>query len=176
MSKSFLLQLIILCIILNCNDCSFVSLKHWYGLLRISGHSSSGIRPGDIDCHFCKSAGFTYLFLINWLYDIFVAKVTRGVGLSQLLTKGTLTLVVTAFFCTNSEEDFAWFVKHWESYSSCHRFSLFHCGPKTPHRRVWYYILAWYLFLAKVAKEKGCSGSGYICYPKLFDGPLLHMK
>ena len=121
-SKSFLLQLIILCIILNCNDCSFVSLKQRYGRLRISGHSSSGIRPGDIDCHFCKPAGFTYLFLMNWLYNIFVATVTRGVSLPQKLTKGTLTLVVTAFFfflsiCANSKEDFAWFVKHWESYS-----------------------------------------------------------
>ena len=120
-SKSFLLQLIILRIILNCNDCSFVSLKHRFGRLRISGHSSSGIRPGDIDCHFCKPAGFTYLFLMNWLYNIFVATVTRGVGLPQKLTKGTLTLVVTALFFlsigANSEEDFAWFVKHWESYS-----------------------------------------------------------
>ena len=57
---------------------------------------------------------------MNWLYNRFVAAVTRGVGLPQKLTKGTLTLVVTAFFLSigaNSEEDFVRFVKHWESYS-----------------------------------------------------------
>ena len=57
---------------------------------------------------------------MNWLYNIFVATVTRGVGLPQKLTKGTLTLVFTAFFLligANSEEDFVWYVKYWKSYS-----------------------------------------------------------
>ena len=56
--KTFLLQLIILSIIFNCKDCSFLSLQNWYGRLKISGHSSSGIRPGDIDCHFFMPSGY----------------------------------------------------------------------------------------------------------------------
>ena len=100
-SKSFLWQFIILCTIWNCKDCSVVSLKHRYCLRKISGHSYSDIRPGVTDCHFCMPAGFTYLFLMNWLYNIFVVAVTRGVGLPLKLTKGTLTSVVTALFLIN---------------------------------------------------------------------------
>ena len=99
--KVLLLELIILYTILNCKDCSVVSLEHRYCLRNISGHSSSDIRPSVTDCHFCMPVGFMYLFLMNWLYNIFVAAVTRGVGLSLKLTKGTLTLILTALFLTN---------------------------------------------------------------------------
>ena len=43
-------------------------------------------------------AGFTFLFLVNWLYYKIVATVIRGIGLPLTLTIGTLTLIVTALF------------------------------------------------------------------------------
>ena len=92
--KVFLLQFIILCTILNCKDCSVVSLEHRYGLQKISGHSFSDIRPGITDCHLCMPAGFTYLFFMNCLYNIFVAAVTRGVGLPLKLTNGALLDII----------------------------------------------------------------------------------
>ena len=44
------------------------------------------------------SSCVTYLFLMNSLYNIFVAATSRAVGLPQKLTKETPTLVVTALF------------------------------------------------------------------------------
>ena len=129
----FLLQLIILCIILNCKDCSVVSLR--YGLRKISGHSSSDIRPGVTDCHFCMPDGFTYLFLMNWLYNIFVAAFTSAVGIPLKLTSGTLTFVVTALFLINWRQlkgrlcliCRALRKLHW-----CRTFPWFRYGPKIP--------------------------------------------
>ena len=70
---------------------------------------------------------------MNWLYNRFVAAVTRGVGLPQKLTKGTLTLVVTAFFFINWRQfrgRLCPICKTLRKLQLFHRFPLFLCGKK----------------------------------------------
>ena len=97
-SNSFLLQLIILCIILNCRDCIFVSRNVWYGRWKIYDHSSSEIRPVAVAFYFVVPAGFLYWCLINCLYNVFVSISQRGINLSLRLTKGSFIFVLIGLF------------------------------------------------------------------------------
>ena len=97
-SKSFLLQLIILCIILNCRDCIFVSYIVWYDRWKIFDHSSSVIWLVAVAFHFVMPVGFWYSYLINCLYNEFVSVSQKGTILPPRLTNGSLIFDLTGFF------------------------------------------------------------------------------
>ena len=88
----------ILCIILNCRDCIFVSRNVWYDRWKIFDHSLSEIWPVAVAFHFVMPAGFLYLYLINCLYNVFVSVSQRGTNLPLRLTKGSFILALTGLF------------------------------------------------------------------------------
>ena len=124
-SNSFLLQLIILCIILNCRDCIFVSRNDWYDRRKIFGHSSSEIWTVAVAFHLVMPVGFLYLYLINCLYSVFVSISQRGTILPPRLTKGSLIFVLTGLFLISCRHSIGRLCLIWREFKKLQLISYF---------------------------------------------------
>ena len=124
-SKSFLLQLLILCIILNCRDCIFVSRIVWYDRWKIFDHSSSVIWLVAVAFNFVMPAGFLYLYLTNCLYNVFVSVSQRGTILPPRLTKGSLIFDLTCLFLISCRHSIGRLCLIWREFKKLHLISYF---------------------------------------------------
>ena len=124
-SKSFLLQLIILSIILNCRDCIFVSRIVWYDRWKIFDHTSSVIWLVAVAIHFVMPAGFLYLHLINCLYNVFVSVSQRGTILPPRLTKGSLIFDLTGLFLISCPHSIGRLCLIWREFKKLQLISYF---------------------------------------------------
>ena len=122
---SFLLQLIILCIILNCRDCIFVSRNDWYDRWKIFGHSSSEIWTVAVAFHLVMPVSFLYLYLINCLYSVFVSISQRGTILPPRLTKGSLIFVLTGLFLISCRHSIGRLCLIWREFKKLQLISYF---------------------------------------------------
>ena len=115
----------ILCIILNCRDCIFVSRNVWYDRWKIFDHSSSEFWPVAVAFHFVMPAGFLYLYVINGLYNVFVLVTQRGTNLPLRLTKGSFIFVLTGLFLISCRHSIGRLCLIWREFKKLQLISYF---------------------------------------------------